>query len=47
MGMAVPANSPYSNVRDIIKAAKSGKVLNVGSSGFGTRRTWPWCCSSA
>lgn len=36
MGMAVPANSPYNNVQDIIKAAKAGKVLNVGSSGFGT-----------
>lgn len=36
MGFAVPANSPYHSVGDLVKAAKAGKVLNFGSSGYGT-----------
>lgn len=36
MGMAVPANSPYNSLQDVVKASKSGKTFNVGSSGNGT-----------
>lgn len=36
MGFAVPANSPYNTVADLVGAAKAGKVLNFGSSGYGT-----------
>ncbi len=36
MGVVVPAHSPYKTFQDLLKAAKGGKVLNVGSSGNGT-----------
>lgn len=36
MGIAVPANSPYATLEELVKAAKGGKSLNVGSSGYGT-----------
>lgn len=36
MGVVVPANSPYRSLDEIVKAAKGGKMLNYGSSGYGT-----------
>lgn len=36
MGFAVPANSPYNSVADLVSVAKTGTVLNFGSSGYGT-----------
>lgn len=36
MGFAVPANSPYKSVADLVQASKAGTTLNFGSSGYGT-----------
>ncbi|OZI34093.1 ABC transporter substrate-binding protein [Bordetella genomosp. 10] len=36
MGVAVPANSPYHSLQELVNAAKGGKSLNYGSSGYGS-----------
>jgi len=36
MGVAVPADSPYTTLPDLVNAAKSGKNLNFGTSGYGS-----------
>lgn len=36
MGIAVPASSPYGSIQEVIQAARGGKTINVGSSGYGT-----------
>jgi tripartite-type tricarboxylate transporter receptor subunit TctC len=36
MGIVVPANSPFDNIKDLVKVARDGKLLNYGTSGSGT-----------